>query len=50
MIHVIKEIESFNATEYIDQLLGLLKISEVCLLNFGSVSVLNFQICYWFGE
>ncbi|KAG5040314.1 hypothetical protein JHK85_012790 [Glycine max] len=28
MIHVIKEIESFNATEYIDQLLGLLKISE----------------------
>ncbi|ESW27884.1 hypothetical protein PHAVU_003G240500 [Phaseolus vulgaris] len=28
MIHVIKEIESFNATKYIDQLLGLLKISE----------------------
>ncbi|KAL2333500.1 hypothetical protein Fmac_014713 [Flemingia macrophylla] len=28
MIHVIKEIEPFNATEYIDQLLGLLKISE----------------------
>ncbi|KAG4930684.1 hypothetical protein JHK82_047759 [Glycine max] len=28
MIRVIKEIESFNATEYIDQLLGLLKISE----------------------
>ncbi|KAK7386406.1 hypothetical protein VNO78_26618 [Psophocarpus tetragonolobus] len=28
MIHVIKEIESFNATEYIDQLLGLLKICE----------------------
>ena len=33
MIRVIKEIESFNATEYIDQLLGLLKISEVCLLK-----------------
>ncbi|CAJ1942897.1 unnamed protein product [Sphenostylis stenocarpa] len=28
MIHVIKEIESFNATKYIDQLLGLLKINE----------------------
>ncbi|KAE9607789.1 hypothetical protein Lal_00013412 [Lupinus albus] len=28
MIHVIKEIEPFNATHYIDQLLGLLKISE----------------------
>nr|KYP74023.1 Cyclin-D3-2 [Cajanus cajan] len=28
MIHVIKEIEPFNETEYIDQLLGLLKISE----------------------
>ncbi|KAK7263186.1 hypothetical protein RJT34_30772 [Clitoria ternatea] len=28
MIHVIKEIEPFNATEYIDQLMGLLKISE----------------------
>lgn len=28
MIHVIKEIEPFNATEYIDQLVGLLKISE----------------------
>ncbi|TKY55674.1 Cyclin-D3-2 protein [Spatholobus suberectus] len=28
MIHVIKEIEPFNATEYIDQLLGLLKIGE----------------------
>lgn len=33
MIHVIKEIEPFNATEYIDQLLGLLKISEVCPFN-----------------
>ncbi|KAI5436970.1 Beta-galactosidase 4 [Lathyrus oleraceus] len=28
MIHVIKEIEPFNATEYINQLLDLLKISE----------------------
>ncbi|MED6134009.1 hypothetical protein PIB30_033533 [Stylosanthes scabra] len=28
MIHVIKEIEPFNATEYINELLGLLKISE----------------------
>ncbi|KAK7250991.1 hypothetical protein RIF29_33834 [Crotalaria pallida] len=28
MIHVIKEIEPFNGTEYVDQLLGLLKISE----------------------
>ncbi|XP_061339999.1 cyclin-D3-2-like [Gastrolobium bilobum] len=28
MIHVIKEIEPLNASEYIDQLLGLLKISE----------------------
>lgn len=33
MIHVIKEIEPFNATEYIEQLLGLLKISEVCAFN-----------------
>jgi cyclin D3 len=28
MIHVIKEIEPFNSTEYIDQLMSLLKISE----------------------
>ncbi|KAL1333200.1 hypothetical protein AAHE18_11G082200 [Arachis hypogaea] len=28
MIHVIKEIEPFNATKYISELLGLLKISE----------------------
>ncbi|XP_057449560.1 cyclin-D3-3-like [Lotus japonicus] len=28
MIHIIKEIEPFNATEYTDQLLDLLKISE----------------------
>ncbi|KAF1872335.1 hypothetical protein Lal_00016633 [Lupinus albus] len=28
MIHVIKEIEPFNVTEYIDQLLGLLKVTE----------------------
>ncbi|MED6213717.1 hypothetical protein PIB30_095965 [Stylosanthes scabra] len=28
MIHVIKEIEPFNATEYINELLGLLKISQ----------------------
>ncbi|CAK8576051.1 unnamed protein product [Lathyrus sativus] len=28
MVHVIKEIEPFNASEYINQLLGLLKISE----------------------
>jgi hypothetical protein len=33
MIHVIKEIEPFNATEYIDQLMSLLKISEVCAFN-----------------
>ena len=38
MIHVVKEIEPFNAMEYINHLLGLLKISEVCILNFnGSV-------------
>lgn len=35
MIHVIKEIEPFNATEYINQLLGLLKISEVCAFNLN---------------
>lgn len=41
MIHVIKEIEPFNATQYIDQLLGLLKISEVCPFNLtSSVSTL----------
>ncbi|OIV89405.1 hypothetical protein TanjilG_22220 [Lupinus angustifolius] len=28
MVHVIKEIEPFNATEYVDQFLGLLKIRE----------------------
>ena len=31
MVHVIKEIEPSKATEYINELLGLLKISEVCL-------------------
>lgn len=42
MIHVIKEIEPFNATEYIDQLMGLLKINEVCTFNFtGLVSTLH---------
>ncbi|XLR57919.1 hypothetical protein S83_008591, partial [Arachis hypogaea] len=30
MIHVIKEIEPLNAMEYINQLMGLLKTSEVC--------------------
>lgn len=35
MIHVIKEIEPFNATEYINQLLDLLKISEVCAFNLN---------------
>lgn len=41
MIHVIKEIEPFNATQYIDQLLGLLKISAVCPFNLtSSVSTL----------
>ncbi|XLR15454.1 hypothetical protein S83_043392, partial [Arachis hypogaea] len=33
MIHVIKEIEPLNAMEYINQLMGLLKTSEVCVLG-----------------
>lgn len=46
MIHVIKEIEPFNATEYINQLLGLLKISEVCAFNFNvfSLYIANFPV------
>jgi len=36
MIHVIKEIEPLNATEYRNQLLGLLKTSEVCHFSFNS--------------
>jgi len=55
MIHVIKEIESFNATKYIDQLLGLLKISEVCLFNlidslslvFLFIEYVNLSLIWW---
>lgn len=36
MIHVISEIEPLNAMKHRNQLMGLLKISEVCVYNFIS--------------
>ncbi|KAJ1421163.1 Cyclin-like [Sesbania bispinosa] len=45
MIHVIKEIEPFNATEYIDQLLSLLKISEE-QLNKCYKLILKLVVCH----
>lgn len=40
IIHVIREIEPFNAMEYRSQLLGLLKVSEVCLIAFYNLPIL----------
>jgi cyclin D3 len=43
MIHVIKEIEPFNSTEYIDQLMSLLKIVRFVLLIWLFFSPLHCQ-------
>jgi len=47
MIHIIKEIEPLNATEYQNQLPGLLKTSEVCHFSFNCSNLPRILLANW---